>query len=95
MLRPIAVPETYFDTERSKLRGMNETSCKIKVKPEYAGDNKSLKQRVYETANVALVPTLDQGNLEVHKLRYCAGTRLTIFPFNTLILIFLLPYDFR
>lgn len=62
MLRPIAVPETYFDTERSKLRGMNETSCKIKVKPEYAGDNKSLKQRVYETANVALVPTLDQDD---------------------------------
>jgi len=62
MLRPIAVPETYFDTERSKLRGMNETSCKIQVKPEYAGDNKSLKQRVYETANVALVPTLDQDD---------------------------------
>ena len=70
MLRPIAVPETYFDTERSKLRGMNETSCKIKVKPEYAGDNKSLKQRVYETANVALVPTLDQGNLEALRLKY-------------------------
>ena len=42
---------------------MNETSCKVNVKPEYGGDSNSLKQKVYETANVALVPSLDQGNI--------------------------------
>ena len=65
MLRPLAIPETFFDTERGKLRGMNETSCKIKIKSEYGGDNDSLKQKVYETANVALVPCLNQGKIDI------------------------------
>ena len=61
MVRALAIPETYFDTERGKLRGMNETSSKLKVKSEYSGDSDSLKQRVYEIANVGLVPCIDQG----------------------------------
>ena len=65
MLRPLAIPETFFDTERGKLRGMNETSCKIKIKSEYGGDNDALKQKVYETANVALVPCLIQGKIHI------------------------------
>ena len=64
MLRPLAVPEAYFDTERSKLRGMNETASKITVKEEYRGDQDSIKNRVYEIANLALVPCVETGKID-------------------------------
>ena len=56
MLRPLAVPEAFFNAERGKLRGMNETVCNVNVKSEYCGDQEALKKRVYEIANVAQVP---------------------------------------
>ena len=68
MLRALAVPEIFFDTERGKLRGMNETSSKLQVKSEYRGDNDALKQRVYEIANVGLVPCLEQGKFWISKI---------------------------
>ena len=63
MLRPLAVPEAHFDAERSKLRGMNETVSKITVKHEYRGDQDSLKNRVYEIANLSLVPCTETGKI--------------------------------
>ena len=61
MLRPLAVPETYFDGERGKLRGMNETTSKVTVKTEYRGDQDSIKRKIYEIANVTLVPCVETG----------------------------------
>ena len=62
MLRPIAAPEAFFNSERAKLRGMNETVSKVNVKHEYCGDQESLKKRVYEIANVAQVPCVLGNN---------------------------------
>ena len=61
MLRPLAAPQSFFETEREKLRGMNETIEKINVKKEYQGYQQEIKQRVYEIANVAQVPSTEEG----------------------------------
>ena len=61
MLRPLAAPQSFFETERGKLRGMNETIEKINVKKEYQGYQQEIKQRVYEIANVAQVPSTEAG----------------------------------
>ena len=61
MLRPLAAPQSFFETERGKLRGMNETIEKINVKKEYQGYQQEIKQRVYEIANVAQVPSTETG----------------------------------
>ena len=61
MLRPLAAPQSFFETERGKLRGMNETIEKINVKKEYQGYQQEIKQRVYEIANVAQVPSTEEG----------------------------------
>ena len=63
LLRALAVPEAYFETERNKLRGMNETTSKVTVKAEYGGDPNALKKQVYEIANVAQVPSVDSGTM--------------------------------
>ena len=62
MLRPLAAPQSFFETERGKLRGMNETTVKINVKKEYQGYQQEMKQRVYEIANVAQVPSTEAGS---------------------------------
>ena len=62
MLRPLAAPQSFFETERGKLRGMNETTEKINVKKEYQGYQQEMKQRVYEIANVAQVPSTEAGS---------------------------------
>ena len=65
LLRALAVPENYFETERNKLRGMNETTSKVTVKAEYGGDPNALKKQVYEIANVAQVPSVDSGTINL------------------------------
>ena len=65
MLRPLAVPEAHFDAERNKLRGMNETVLRITIKSEYRGDQDSLKNRLYEIANLALVPCVETGKINL------------------------------
>ena len=64
LLRPVAIPETAFNSERGKLRGMNETVSKINVKEEYCSDQETLKKRVYEVANVSQVPCVLEGRSE-------------------------------
>ena len=87
MLRPLAAPQSFFETERGKLRGMNETTEKINVKKEYQGYQQEMKQRVYEIANVAQVPFTEAGSyvhmniLQLKRLcRYGTIYRKYIFP---------------
>ena len=76
MLRPLAAPQSFFETERGKLRGMNETIEKINVKKEYQGYQQEIKQRVYEIANVAQVPSTEAGtyvHMNILQLFYRPG----------------------
>ena len=78
MLRPLAAPQSFFETERGKLRGMNETIEKINVKKEYQGYQQEIKQRVYEIANVAQVPSTEAGTY-VHMNTRKSVKRLSFF----------------
>ena len=60
----MAIPEAAFNSERGKLRGMNETISKVNVKQEYYSDQEILKKRVYEVANVSQVPCVLEGRSE-------------------------------
>ncbi len=63
LVRAMSVPESVFEQERAKLRGMNEVEVKFDI-PSAASDEATIKKRVYETANVMQVPSLESGSLK-------------------------------
>ncbi|KAL0134874.1 hypothetical protein PUN28_001570 [Cardiocondyla obscurior] len=56
IIRSVTLPESMFNTEKSKLKGMNEHIAKI----PYSGNKNALSQKVFETANVARVSNEDE-----------------------------------
>ena len=62
LLRPVSMTEVTFEMERQKLRGMNEMDAIVEIPPAHA-DDASVKKRVYQTANVLQVPSIDSGLL--------------------------------
>ncbi len=57
------MPEAVFNEHRAKLGGMNETETSASL-PSAASDEQSVRQKVYEAANVLQVPSSDQGVLK-------------------------------
>ncbi|KAG7205130.1 hypothetical protein KM043_005501 [Ampulex compressa] len=55
IIRSVLLPESTFITEKNKLKGMNEHVVKI----PFAGSKKSLSEKVFETANVAIISSED------------------------------------
>lgn len=51
LIRPVALPQSMFLSEKEKLKGMNEHSSKV----TYTGSVKQLQQKILETANLNLV----------------------------------------
>lgn len=56
IIRSVALPESMFDAERAKLKGMNEHLAKI----QYSGNQNLLPQKIFETANVARIANEDE-----------------------------------
>ena len=58
LIRAVSMPESTFEQERSKLRGMNEVDVNFNL-PSASTDEASIKKKIYETANVLQVPALN------------------------------------
>lgn len=56
IIRSVTLPESMFNAEKAKLKGMNEHIAKI----PYSGNKNALLQKVFETANVARVFNEDE-----------------------------------
>lgn len=56
IIRSVMLPESMFNAEKAKLKGMNEHIAKI----PYSGNKNILPQKVFETANVARVSNEDE-----------------------------------
>lgn len=52
IIRAVFLPEDMFSAEKNKLKGMNEHVAKV----QYTSDNKAVSQKVFDTANVAMIP---------------------------------------
>lgn len=55
MVRAVSMPEVLFNTEKGKLKGMNEHTADVKIIPGI--DSRSLSQKVYESINVGPIPS--------------------------------------
>lgn len=55
LMRSVMLPESLFDGEQTKLKGMNEHIVKI----TFSGNRKIISQKVFETANAALISSQD------------------------------------
>lgn len=67
LIRSVKVSESYFNNERSKLRGMNEHTCRFAANLHKSSAD-SVCERVFQNMNVACVgKTLDQ-------YRFCGET---------------------
>ena len=55
ILRSIILPETVFISEKEKLKGMNEHSVKL----NFSGNRKTLSQKIFEAANLAVISSED------------------------------------
>ncbi|XP_043495320.1 AP-3 complex subunit beta-2 [Polistes fuscatus] len=64
IIRSVLLPETMFNNEKAKLKGMNENSAKI----TFSGNRKHLSEKIFETANVAMISS------ENEIIRYAAHT---------------------
>ncbi|XP_063229691.1 AP-3 complex subunit beta-2 [Bacillus rossius redtenbacheri] len=62
LLQAVTMPEAIFIAEQNKLRGMNEHSCVVPLMPGCV-NQKYICQRVYETANVSSISSLDPLSL--------------------------------
>lgn len=51
IIRSVVLPENMFNAEKAKLKGMNEHIATI----SYSGNKNALPQKVFETANVAMI----------------------------------------
>ncbi|EGI65728.1 AP-3 complex subunit beta-2 [Acromyrmex echinatior] len=56
IIRSVTLPESMFNAEKAKLKGMNEHIAKI----PYSRNKNALPQKVFETANVARVSNEDE-----------------------------------
>ncbi|XP_018400437.1 PREDICTED: AP-3 complex subunit beta-2 [Cyphomyrmex costatus] len=56
IIRSVTLPESMFNVEKAKLKGMNEHIAKI----PYSKNKNALPQKVFETANVARVSNEDE-----------------------------------
>lgn len=56
IIRSVTLPESMFNAEKAKLKGMNEHMAKI----PYSGNKNALPQKVFETANVARIPNEEE-----------------------------------
>lgn len=56
IIRSVTLPESMFNAEKAKLKGMNEHIAKI----PYFGNKNALPQKIFETANVARIPNEDE-----------------------------------
>lgn len=83
-IRAVAMPENLFNTEQAKLKGMNETSAKVDL-PAANANLDTLKKKVYEAANVVLVPSLADDDLGdgVRVVKFAGKTLAT----STLVLL--------
>ncbi|KAL0271642.1 UNVERIFIED_CONTAM: hypothetical protein PYX00_008670 [Menopon gallinae] len=61
MIRPVVMPEVLFNSERSKLKGMNEHSCEVKILP--GTDSRTISQKVLEAVNVGPIPSTEPNYL--------------------------------
>ena len=69
-IRAVAMSENLFNAEQAKLKGMNETAAKVDL-PAANANLDTIRKKVYEAANVLLVPSLDEdgGDGEVSKAK--------------------------
>jgi len=56
IIRSVTLPESMFNTEKAKLKGMNEHVAKI----PYSGNKNAISQKVFETANVTRISNEDE-----------------------------------
>ncbi|XP_038072193.1 AP-3 complex subunit beta-2-like isoform X2 [Patiria miniata] len=73
LLQPISISEREFQSEQSKLIGMNENSDKVSI-PDAINNEKAIISRVAEVANVQIVPASDPEHLTY---RFAAKTLST------------------
>ena len=65
LIRGVSMPESLFDQEKNKLKGMNEVDATFEL-PSALSDEAGIKKKVYETANVVQVPSvLESGDLTI------------------------------
>ncbi|XP_043594709.1 AP-3 complex subunit beta-2 isoform X2 [Bombus pyrosoma] len=64
IIRAVFLPENMFTCEKTKLKGMNEHVAKV----QYSGNKKTISQKVFETANVAMISSSDE------EIRFAAHT---------------------
>ena len=68
MIKAVTMSESQFDQEKAKLRGMNEMEMKIDI-PSQFSDEASIKKKIYESANVLQVPTVENDSM-----KFCGKT---------------------
>lgn len=56
IIRAVFLPENMFTCEKTKLKGMNEHVAKV----QYSGNKKTISQKVFEAANVAMISSSDE-----------------------------------
>lgn len=56
LIRGVSMPETLFDQEKAKLKGMNEVDATFEL-PSALSDVVGIKKKIYEVANVVQVPS--------------------------------------
>lgn len=56
IIRAVLLQENMFLTEKTKLKGMNEHVAKV----QYSGNKNIISQKIFETANVAMVSSNDE-----------------------------------
>ncbi|XP_071876734.1 adaptor related protein complex 3 subunit ruby isoform X2 [Bombus fervidus] len=64
IIRAVFLSENMFTCEKTKLKGMNEHIAKV----QYSGNKKTISQKVFETANVAMISSSDE------EIRFAAHT---------------------
>ena len=65
LIRGVSMPETLFDQEKAKLKGMNEVDATFEL-PSALSDVVGIKKKIYEVANVVQVPSaLEAGDVAI------------------------------
>ena len=65
LIRAVSMPETLFDQEKAKLKGMNEVDATFEL-PSALSDVVGIKKKIYEVANVVQVPSaLEAGDVAI------------------------------
>lgn len=64
IIRSVLLPESMFNSEKAKLKGMNENTARV----TFSGSRKYLSEKIFEAANVAMISS------ENEVMRYAAHT---------------------